>query len=318
MKTQPLYFGIDVSKSKLHLATPHKFLAEFDNTVAGHQKLVEQLLRQVPRGIVLEASGGYERLLCEALQDAGLPVTVAQPGCIKHFAKSLKVLAKTDQIDAQIIARFGEATQPQPTPKTPENLRKLRALIDRRQQIVEDRVRESNRLETTADAHIAGHIQVQLTHLEHLETGLDQQIAALLETDAQLLQKKQQLTQLKGVGPQTAATLLAHLPELGSLDRQQVAALAGVAPHPNESGRWKGKRRIYGGRAAIRKAMYMAAKSAARWCPVISPFYQRLRNNGKTYNQALIACARKMLIRLNTLMKTLQLQTSTPNGTQST
>lgn len=318
MKTQILYLGIDVSKSKLHLAAPHTFLGVFDNTVPGIAKLIEAVRQQAPQGIILEASGGYERLVCEAMQDAGLSVTVAQPGCIKHFAKSLKVLAKTDRIDAQVIARFGQATTPPPTPKTPENQRTFRALVDRRQQVVDDRVRESNRLETCADTRMRQHIQDQLMHLQELETQLDEQILRQIEADTPLAEKAQTLTQLKGVGTKTAVVLLAHFPELGSLDRQQVAALAGVAPHANESGRWKGKRRINGGRAAVRKAMYMAAKSAARWCPVISEFYNRLRAGGKSYNLALIACARKMLIRLNTLLKKIQPQPPLPRGTQPT
>ena len=129
---------------------------------------------------------------------------------------------------------------------------------------------------------------------------------ALRSSDEQLKTKSEVMMQQKGVGPQTASTLLAHLPELGSLDRQQVAALAGMAPHANESGKWPGKRRIYGGRAQVRKAMYMAARSAARWCPVISEFYNRLRENGKSFKVAIIACARKMLVRLNTIIKNLQ------------
>lgn len=318
MKTQPLYLGIDVSQSTLHLAAPHKFLKEFENSVPGMTQLIKCVRQQTPQGIVLEASGGYERLVCEALQDADLPVTVAQPGCIKHFAKCLNVLAKTDRIDARVIAHFGVATTPEPTPKTPENVRRFRALVDRRQQIVEDRVRESNRLETCADADMRQHLQNQLDHLRDLETALDKQIDRLVKTDAELAEKARTMTELKGVGTKTAVVLLAHFPELGSLGRQQVAALAGVAPHANESGRWKGKRRIYGGRAAVRKAMYMAAKTAARWCPIISEFYNRLRANGKSYNQALIACARKMLIRLNTLLNTNQTKTPTPNGTQPT
>ena len=318
MKTQPLYYGIDVSKSKLHLATPTRFLGEFDNTVSGHQKLVARLRRHAPAGIIMEASGGYERLACEALQDAGLPVTVSQAGCVRNFAKSLNVLAKTDAIDAQVIARFGTATTPAPTPKTPKNVRKFRALVDRRRQIVEDRVRESNRLETCADPDMAEHIRTQRDRLQDLEQQLDKQIARLLDTDAELREKNRALTTLKGVGPQTAVVLLAHVPELGSLDRQQVAALAGLAPHPNESGRWKGQRRIYGGRSAVRKAMFLAARTAACWCPVISEFYVRLRNNGKSYKQAIIACARKMLIRLNTIMKDLNPQPPAPIGTQAT
>jgi len=161
-------------------------------------------------------------------------------------------------------------------------------------------------------------IQVHVTSLQEQEHALDQQIAVAVQADSELHRKQKVMSQLKGVGPQTVRTLLAHLPELGSLNRQQVAAIAGVAPHPQESGNWKGKRRIFGGRGPVRKAMFMAARSAAQWCPVMRPFSERLMANGKSYKQAIIACARKMLIRLNSLLKELNLETSAPNGTQST
>jgi transposase len=321
MKTISVYFGIDVSKRTLHLATHRRFLGQFDNTVSGHRQLIQRLQREASQGrmhVILEASGGYERAICEALQDAGLLVTVVQAGCVRHFARSLRVLAKTDEIDAKVIAGYGEAVRPQPTPKTPQNVRALRALVDRREQVVADRVREQNRLEKCADPTMAEHIQEHVVHLETLEQQLDEQIAELLQSDAEFSQKQAAMTQSKGVGDGTATTLLTHLPELGTLRRGQVAALAGLAPHPQESGTWKGRRRIYGGRAAVRKAMYMAARSAARWCPVISQFYERLRAAGKSYNQALIACARKMLIRLNTIMKRFQSQNPALLGHKTT
>lgn len=303
MKTQSSYTGIDVSKKTLHLATSEKFVREFDNTIAGVQALVDHLRKNSPELIVLEASGGYERLACEALQDAGLPVSVVQPACVRHFAKSIKVLAKTDEIDAKVIARFGEATKPEITEKTPENVRKIRALSDRRRQVIEDRVRECNRMETCADAEILEQLRESIERLQQAENELNEQIDALRQSDPVFKGKSTVMMGQKGIGEKTANILLAQFPELGSLTRHQVAALAGLAPHAQESGSWKGKRRIYGGRAEVRKAMYMAAKSAARWCPVISVFYQRLRQSGKAYNVALIACARKMLIRLNTLLK---------------
>lgn len=315
MKTISVYFGIDVSKRTLHLATRHKFLGQFDNTVSGHRQLIQRLQREASQGrmhVILEASGGYERTISEALQDAGLLVTVVQAGCVRHFARSLRVLAKTDEIDAKVIAGYGEAVRPQPTPKTPQNVRTLRALVDRREQVVADRVREQNRQQTCADPAMAEHIQEHVAHLETLEKQLHQQIAELIKSDAEFRQKLAAMTGSKGVGDGTATTLLTHVPELGTLSRRQIAALAGLAPHPQESGTWKGRRRIYGGRAAVRKAMYMAARSAARWCPVISQFYNRLREAGKSYKQALIACARKMLIRLNTIMKRFQPQNPAP------
>jgi len=178
-------------------------------------------------------------------------------------------------------------------------------LRDRREQIVQDRVREQNRLETCPDPDMAKQIRQSIRRLQNQEKKLDKQIEQHLKEDPQLSAKADTMTAVKGVGDKTAATLLAHLPELGHVGRQQIAALAGLAPHPRDSGQWKGKRRIFGGRAAVRKALYMAAKSAARFCPVIRLFYQRLRDAGKPYKVALIACARKILIRLNTLIRTL-------------
>lgn len=316
MKTPSSYIGIDVSKKTLHLATTEKFVREFDNTIVGIRTLIECVQQLHPESIVLEASGGYERLACEAMQDSGLPVCVVQPSCVRHFAKSIKVLAKTDEIDAVVIARFGEATKPKVTPKTPENVRKIRALSDRRRQVVEDRVRECNRMETCADTEMIEQLQESISRLQQAEKALNEQINQLLQSDPALRRKSEIMTKQKGIGEQTANVLLSQFPELGSLTRQQVAALAGLAPHAQESGAWKGKRRIYGGRAEVRKAMYMAAKSAARWCPVISAFYQRLRQAGKPYNVALIACARKMLIRINTQLK--EPNDFLPNGASAT
>lgn len=303
MKTNSSYVGIDTSKTTLHLASTEKFIGEFANTPEGHRLLVKKLKKLKPALIVLEASGGYERLMCDAMHDAGLPISVCQPGCIRHFAKSIRVLAKTDKIDAKVIAQFGQATQPRPTAPTPQMVRKIRALTDRRQQIIEDRVRESNRMEACADPQIIQQLEESISRLREFEKQLDLEIKSLTESEPEMKNKYEAMTRLKGVGPTTARVLLAQLPELGSLTRKQVAALSGLAPHPRESGTWKGKRRIYGGRAEIRKAMYMAAKTAVQWCPVISKFYKRLRDAGKSYKLAIIASARKMLIRLNSIMK---------------
>ena len=316
MKISSAYLGIDVSKRTLHLAEPTRFLKEFNNSLEGHQTLIRWLAEKKPQLIVLEASGGYERAVCEAMQDAGLPVKVAQPGCVRNFAKSLKVLAKTDEIDAQVIAHFGEATNPKRTPQTPQIVRQLRALCDRRQQIVADRVREGNRLEKCADPGIAEHIEASIQQLRTQEKEFDEQIQALQRSDQDLNKKANAMLAQKGVGHKTVAVLLTHFPELGALDRQQVAALAGLAPYANESGKWKGKRRIFAGRATVRKALFMAARTAVVWCPVIKPFYQRLREAGKPYKVALIAAARKMLIRLNTILK--ELEPESENVTSAT
>lgn len=312
MKTQPTYYGIDVSKTTLHLANPEKFLNELPNTLAGHRKLAGYLKQSGDVMVVVEASGGYERRLCEFLQDQEIGIHVAQPGCVRHFARSLKVLAKTDRIDARVIARFGLATRPGPTRKTPENARKLRELCDRREQIVEDRVRESNRLEMVTDPWIAKQIRSNTRRLQKQEKQIEDQIQELRQQDQDLKRKARAMMQLKGVGDKTANILLAHLPELGSLTRQQIAAMAGLAPYSRESGKWKGKRSIHGGRPAVRKAMFLAARVATRWCPVIGPYYNSLRANGKPYKVAIIACARKILSRINTLLK--PVQNKTQNG----
>lgn len=317
MKAHTSYLGIDTGKKDLHLGSTNKFLHKFDNTTAGHHAMVKHLKTLRPACIAIEASGGYERSVVEALQDAGLPIAVVQPGCVRHFAKSAKVLAKTDVIDSVVIARYAQAHRPEPTAKIPQAVRHIRALRDRREQIVQDRVREQNRMETRADRDTLRHLRQSIRRLKKQQDKLDQLIEQHIQHDGQLASKAHAMTAVTGVGDKTASTLLAHLPELGSLNRQQIAALAGLAPHPRESGNWKGRRSIYGGRSAVRKALYMAAKSAARFCPVISLFYQRLREAGKPYNVALIACARKILIHLNTLLAKLNPQTtpkSAPEG----
>jgi len=314
MKANTSYLGIDTGKKHLHLGNTGKCIAVFDNNPKGHQQLIQHLQALTPDLIAIEASGGYERRIVQAMQDAQLPVAVVAPGCVRHFAKSAKVLAKTDAIDARIIAQYARAHRPKPTAQTPDSTRKLRALRDRREQLVQDRVREENRLEACPDRTIAKQLHASIKRLNRQVDKIDQQIAGHIRRDEPLSAKANAMTQVKGVGEQTAATLLACLPELGTLNRQQAAALVGVAPHPRQSGKCNGKRRIYGGRAAVRKALYMAAKSAARFCPVVSVFYQRLRAAGKPYNVALIACARKILIHLNTLIRNLQPDNNAPEG----
>lgn len=305
MKAQTSYLGIDTGKHQLHLATPDRLIAPFSNTPAGHRQLINAIAAYPDPLTAIEASGGYERAVTQALQDQGLPVAVVAPGCVRHFAKSAKVLAKTDAIDAAVIARYAQAHQPRPTQPTPEHVQKLRALRDRRDQLVEDRVREENRLEACGDKTIARQLRASIKRLNGQIDKLDQQIGQHIEQTPPLKEKARVMSEQKGVGTQTAATLLACVPELGTLNRQQAAALVGVAPHPRESGTWQGKRRIFGGRAQARKALYMAAKSAARFCPVLAPFYKKLRAAGKPYNVALIAVARKLLIHLNTQLRTL-------------
>lgn len=288
-----VYLGIDVAKKDFTFATSEKSLGVWANTPDGFQQLITRIHQKWEQPhVCLEASGGYERALTEALQDAGITVSVVQPGCVRYFAKSLKVLAKTDAIDAAVIARFGEATRPKPSEKADPATRRLRALADRRTQLVEDRVREQNRLETCSDKLITTEIRRHIKQLTHLIQKLDVQINSHIAEDAKLAEKAATLQTAKGVGTQTAAILLAHFPELGTLSRKATAAISGLAPHPQESGTWTGKRSIYGGRAVVRKALFMAAKSAAQHCPHLAPFFKRLRHDKKkAYKVALIAVA---------------------------
>ena len=318
MKANTSYLGIDTGKHELFLGSPDKFIAKFDNTPGpsgGHRKLIERIRKYQPHHdhtlIAIEATGGYERPIVEALQDAGLPVAIVAPNCVRHYAKSAKVLAKTDKLDSVMIARYAQAHDPRPTPKTPESARKIRALADRRQQIVQDRVREQNRMETCSDPDMIEHLQESIQRLILQEKDLDKRIKAAIQNDEQLQAKAKVLRPVIGVGDQTITSLLANVPELGTLSREQAAALIGLAPHPQDSSTKNGKRRIFGGRAQVRKTLYMAAKTAAQHCPVLKAFYQRLKQQGKPHNVALIAVARKLIVHLNTKMKQHMNQTQT-------
>jgi len=314
----PVYLGIDVSKKSLDLANANRYLGRFDNTPTGHRQLLKYIRALSPTLVALEATGGYERPVTEMLLDADIPVAVVQPKCVRHFAQSLKLLAKTDAIDAQLIARFAKATEPTAAVKADPDAVRLRALRDRRQQIVEDRVREQNRLESCADRQIQAELRRSIKRLARIEAQLDEQIDQCIQASAKLHAKAQVLQQSKGVGRQVAATLLAHLPELGTVNRQQIAALAGLAPYARESGRWRGQRTIFGGRAEVRRMLYLAAISAARWDPVLRPFYRKLLEAGKLKKVALVAVARKLLIRLNSTLAKLDLPNPSPTRAATT
>lgn len=314
----PVYLGIDVSKKSLDLANSNRYLGRFDNTTTGHRQLRDRIRALSPTLVALEATGGYERPVTEMLLDADLAVAVVQPTCVRHFARSLKLHAKTDPIDAQLIARFAKATEPTPAVKADPDAVRLRALRDRRRQIVEDRVREQSRLESCADRQIQAELRRSIKRLARIEAQLDEQIDQCIQASAKLHAKAEALQQSKGVGRQVAATLLAHLPELGTVNRQQIAALAGLAPYARESGRWRGKRTIFGGRAEVRRMLYLAAISAARWDPVLRPFYRKLLDAGKLKKVALVAVARKLLIRLNSTLAKLDLPNPSPTRAATT
>jgi len=308
--TTPVYIGIDISKRTLDIATSDRYLGQVPNTPTGHAQLLEQLAtldaEQNNVHLAMEASGGYERPLLQHLLTAGSHVSVVQPACVRHFAKSLKLHAKTDRIDAMLIARFAATTKPNPAEKPCKTSEKLRALRDRRDQIIDDRVREQNRLECCDNTTIARMIKQSIVRLRKLESQLDDQITRCLSRSKSLSAKADRLTQVVGIAQQTAVTLLAHLPELGTVNRQQIAALAGLAPYAHDSGAMRGKRRIFGGRAVVRRALYMASLSAVRHDAVLRTFYQRLLAAGKAKKVALCACAQKLLVHVNSLCAQVQ------------
>ena len=303
MTTSKMYIGIDVAKATIDVgSTERLLLRKVPNTDAGHRQVIEHLKGQPVGLIVIESTGIYAVALVRALILAGLPVAVVQPGRTRHFAKSLNIRAKTDAIDAVMLARFGEATKPRLHALPAENIERLRALCNRRDQVIEDRVREQNRLEACQDKDIAKELAKSITRLEKAEGELDKKIATAIDEDPILKAKSKQMQHVSGVGAQTVAILLAHLPELGATNRQQISALAGVAPYDNASGNHDGARHIYGGRERDRQALYMATLTACRFDSQIAEFYLRLKKNGKKEKVARIACARKLLIRLNTII----------------
>jgi len=299
--TSPTYIGADVAKAEVVVATATAVLGTFTNDRGGHRALVDRLRGMTLAAVVIESTGCYHRELAIALSAAGLPVAIVQPGCVRHYAKGMGQLAKSDAIDARMIARFGAEREPRLWTMPQAETAHLRALVDRRDQVVEMRTSEQNRLEACADPFIARDLRRSIARLEKAVCALDATIAAHIAAHEPLKRVSEALQTEAGVGAQTAAVLLAHLPELGHINRQRVAALVGFAPYVHESGQRKGTVGIVGGRRRLRRALYMAAISAARWNHWIAPLYRRLRERGKPAKVALVACGRKLVIRLNTI-----------------
>jgi transposase len=274
----------------------------FPNDEVAIGNLVKNLRTIKPVLIVLEASGGIERSLVRALVAAGLPVTVANPRQVRDFAKATGKLAKTDVLDAQILARFAEAVRPTLRPLPDETTLELRALVSRRRQITAMLTAEKNRLSRAprrVQTHIEAHIHWLQSELERYDEELDQAIR-----QSPIWREQQELLKsVPGIGSVISRTLLAELPELGCLNRKQIAALVGVAPLNWDSGLMRGRRIIWGGRADVRTSLYMAAVTASRCNSVIRDFYKRLRASGKPANVALVASIRKLLVILNAIIK---------------
>lgn len=303
MKDVLTFVGIDVSKARLDVALhPTGATHSVANDANGIKTLVEQLRAVKPLLVVLEATGGIERAVVRALVGAELPVTVTNPRQVRDFAKATGQLAKTDVLDAQILARFAEAVRPALRPLPDEITLELRALIGRRRQITEMLTAEKNRLSRAPrriQKRIEAHIRWLQSELERADEDLDQTI----RQSPVWREQEDLLKSVPGIGPVVSRTVLAELPELGNLNRKQIAALVGVAPLNWDSGLLRGRRAIWGGRSHVRTALYMAALTASRRNPVIRDFYKRLRAAGKAPNVALVACMRKLLVILNAMIR---------------
>jgi transposase len=298
-----VFIGIDVSKEKLDVAVrPTGEFMSFSNNEDGISCVVDFVKSFFPSLIVLEATGGLETAAVGMLADKGLPVVVINPRQVRDFAKATGKLAKTDTIDAHLIARFGEAVRPELRLLKDQEAQKLTALITRRRQIVEMITAEKNRL-NTAPKWTSKDIQTNISWLEKCLKKVDKDLKNLLKKSPVWREKDEILQSTPGVGPVLSMTLLSGLPELGNLNRKEIAALVGVAPLNRDSGLFRGKRMIWGGRANIRSVLYMSATCAMRFNPTIRIFYERLRLAGKLHKVAITACMRKLLVILNTMIK---------------
>jgi transposase len=303
MKEPERFVGIDISKEELVVAVrPTAELQSFPNTEEGLAALVGFLQPLGAHSIVLEATGGFARAAVNAMALAALPVVVVNPRQIRDFARSVGLLAKTDAIDARIIARFAEAVRPELRPLKDLETQKLEDLNNRRRQIVEMITAEKNRL-VMAPPWSQKDIRSHIAWLEKRLKRINDDIDDLIKQSPIWRQKEKILTSVLGIGPVVTTTLLCGLPELGSLSARKLSALVGVAPFNRDSGHSRGRRSCWGGRAHVRAALYMAALTASRCNPVIREFYQRLRLAGKPAKVALVACMRKLLIILNAMVK---------------
>jgi transposase len=292
-----------VSKDRLDIAVrPTGDTWSVANDASGTPEVVQRLAQLHPKLVVLEATGGLQLPVVAALASAGLPLSMVNPRQVRDFARATGKLAKTDQLDAQVLAHFAEAVRPTPYPLPDAQTQELTALLTRRHQVVEMLTAEKNRLRTARES-VRQRVQDHIRWLEQELADLDDDLEHTLRESPLWREKDNLLRSVPGIGRVVSITLLADLPELGTLSRHQIAALVGVAPLNRDSGRFRGKRTVWGGRAKVRAALYMAALTATRYNPIIKAFYHRLCGAGKARKVALTACMRKLLIILNSMVK---------------
>jgi transposase len=304
---QRLVLGVDVSKQTLDCGTwPATSGWQEGRDAAGIARLVQWAIEHPVRLVVLEATGGLEIDVAAELARAGVPVAVVNPRQTQRFAQALGILAKTDQVDAGVLARFGAMTGIEPRPLKDELLRELDEVVARRRQLVEMLTMEKNRLASARDPRVCKNLKAHIVWLEKRQSDLDNELRQRIKDSPAWKAKDDLLQSVKGIGDVNAATLIAELPELGQLNRKQIAALVGVAPFNHDSGKHQGKRSIWGGRATVRHALYMATQSAQRYNPQIKAMSDRLSAKGKVPKVVIVACMRKLLTILNAVMRTKQ------------
>jgi transposase len=301
--TSEAYVGIDVSKRWLEVSVygePES--RKVSNDAEGYLSLIEQMKVLQPMLIVFEATGGYEQHAAKALREVGFAVAVVNPTRVRRFAEALGILAKTDKLDAQVIAHFAFVTKPVPNGTQTPLEEQLAACVERRRQLLVELVAEKNRL-STCPACVRDGIEEHIDWLEEHIVDLEDEIQAIIWQKPEWQGRAVIIDSVPGVGPVTAATLVAELPELGQCNRQEIAALVGVAPFNKDSGPKNGKRRIFGGRSGVRRTLFMATLSASKHNPIIRAFYNSLLSRGKVKMVALTACMRKLLVIINALVR---------------
>jgi transposase len=296
-----LFVGIDISKAELDVHAGSKGF-KMPNDPVGLTELVGRLSELSPSLIVMEATGGFERPIQVVLEEAGLPVRVVNPRQVRDFAKGLQILAKTDAIDAAVLAKYGEKAELEARPLKDEQTRELEAMVERRRQLVDMLAAEKNRFKR-APGRVRSNIRAHINWLERCIKDVETEMQDFIRELPEFKQKDGIIQSFKGAGPVLSRTLLANLPELGMIKNRKISALVGVAPFNRDSGNRKGQRCIWGGRADVRCVLHMATMSAIQHNPVIRQFYQRLTAAGKKHKVATTACMRKVLVILNTMVR---------------
>lgn len=303
MDSSEIFVGIDISKSELEIGVlPEAQTWKVSNDESGITELAVRLTGLEPRLVIMEATGGLERLAQSVLEEAGLSICVVNPRHARNFAKALGILAKTDSIDALVLARYGESLKPEPRPSKDKEARELEALLVRRRQLVQILVAEKNH-RNSAPKSIRPSIEANIAWLKKCIKEIEKDTERFIKAMPIWREKDKIIQSVRGAGPGLARTLLALLPELGKLNRRKIAALVGLAPFNRDSGVFKGRRSIWGGRSWVRHMLYMPTLAAIRWNPIIGSFYRRLLGAGKLKKVAITACMRKLLTILNSMVR---------------